>query len=122
MRDDNPAARALLAVLFRQLPDHEFVGQAVVAESQDAITQELARQGIDLCHARHRAMKRGIEAGHLRERGIEGLDRFDGRHLLRKVVGKVRNQLADPSHELGSDQQRLPIFDAAAHQPVSYSV
>jgi recombinational DNA repair protein (RecF pathway) len=82
-------------------------------------SQKSARQREALRHFRHRAMKRSVETGDLRQAGKVGSDRLNTSDLVRQMQRCERDQTSQFLNEHIGDPFRGRVIRAAMHQPVT---
>src|SRR5271163_3599909 len=93
MRENYPALRRAwieAAELFHQIG----IGEAVKAVALDTFGGVAARNRKQLRDVQHVAMKRGVEAGHLKQSGMALAQSLDQFNLAREVIGVVRGDFA----------------------------
>ena len=91
------------------------------AEANESFVGQLAGQAQAFAAPRQRAMKRGVEAGHLRPgRKTLGnaVDRGQG---LRKMVGGQRNDFVEIGPHTGVDAAGLAIIETAVDQAMPHA-
>jgi hypothetical protein len=85
----------------------------------DAVVVEPARQSVPVGELRMAAVKRGIEARHLREIGLSRGDRADASEIVRLMQRRQRTERLELGDRRGTDAHRRRELDAAMHHPVT---
>src|SRR5450432_2512012 len=85
----------------------------------DSLCRIAPRNGKYFCDARHGAVKRGVEAGHLRQLRMTLLERLDQRDLARQVLGVIRRNAAQFREQLRRDALRGGMLHAM-HDAMPY--
>lgn len=85
----------------------------------NALRGERARQREGARHGRHGAMERRIEAGHLRQVGLDQLQRPDRREIVRLMQRRQRNPFLKPCQHGGIDGKRRGKRHSAMHHPMA---
>ena len=81
-----------------------------------------ADQGIRLRQLGHVAVKRRVEAGHLRQARIVLLHGPNRLELVRQMLGRQADDLVQADEHLGRDHARLAIFHPAVHHAMADGV
>ena len=113
---------AALADVRRDLGQHArdvLVGQAVEAVAADALVVEPARQGEPVGELGMAAVESGIEAGHLRQVGLDRGDRADAGEIVRLMQWRQRTQRLQLGEHSRIDANRRGVVDPAMHHPVA---
>ena len=108
--------------LRRDLGQHArdvLVGQAVEAVAADAVVVEPARQGEPVGELGMAAVEGGIEAGDLRQLGLDRGDRADAGEIVRLMQRRQRAERLEPGEHRRIDAHRRRVVDAAMHHPVA---
>ena len=99
-----------LGDLRRDLGQHArdvLVGQAVEAVAADAVVVEPARQGEPVGELGMAAVEGGIEAGDLRQVGLDRGDRADAGEIVRLMQRRERTERLEPGEHRRID--RAPV-------------
>ena len=89
------------------------------AVAADAVVVEPARQGEPVGELGMAAVERGIEAGDLRQVGLDRGDRADAGEIVRLMQRRERAERLEPGEHRGIDAHRRRVVDAAVHHPVA---
>jgi hypothetical protein len=84
------------------------------------LRREGARQGQGALHGGLLRMEGGVEAGHLRQLGVQILHMGDGRQVVRLVQRRQRAQLLQGRSRGVVHLHRLAVVRAAVHHPVPH--
>src|SRR4029077_19168190 len=112
MGDDHAVVRDVRREL-RQFARDVFVGQPMEAVAAHAVLIELVWQSIAVGDLGMAAMKRGVEAGDLRQLWLSMPQRADGSEIVGRVKrGKRREGLKSLQHGI-ADEDRLAVIRPA---------
>ena len=100
--DDHPAAGDLGRDLGEAAGD-VLVAEAVEAVAADALVVERARQGVAVGVLGVAAVEGGVEAGDLRQVGVDRRDEADGGEVVRLVQRRQRLERGQPGEDVGVD-------------------
>ncbi len=103
----------------RQALGNILVGQAVEAVAPDAFGMELVRDRVVIGERIVIAMKRGIEAGDLRQRREILRQGFDRREIMRLMQRRQRYVALQPRHDGMIDQHRPGMIRPAMHDAMA---
>src|SRR5579883_2847213 len=84
----------------------------------DALVIEFTGDGIVVCECAVGAVKGGVKAGDLRQRGEARADRFYRREIEGLVQGRERNIAFETAQHVFADQNRPVVIRAAMDDPV----
>ena len=89
------------------------------AVAADAVVIEPAGQGEPVGELGMAAVEGGVEAGDLRQVGVERGDRTDPCEIVRLMQGRERAERLEIGEHPGIDAHRCCVMDAAMHHPVA---
>ena len=108
--------------LRRDLGQHArdvLIRQAVEAVTTDALVVEPPRQREPVGELRMTAVERGVEAGHLRQVGLDRGDRADAGEIVRLMQRRERTERLQLGEHRRTDAHRRHEVDTAMHHPVT---
>ena len=117
MGDDHPPLGDLRRGLRQGLGDI-FIGKAVKAVAPDALGVEAMRDGVMVRERVMVAMKRGVEAGDLRQRRKILQQRADRRQIVGLMQRRQRGEALEARHDGGVDQDRTGVVRPAMDDPM----
>src|ERR1700755_1503680 len=120
MRNDHPAlgdVRRDLRQAFRDV----LVGETMKSVAPHALGVKLMRNRIMVCDRIMRAVKRGVETGHLRKIWKIGQEGADRRQIIWLMQRGEADQPLQPGHDAMVDQNRPVINRATMNDAMSHS-
>ena len=118
MRQHDAPRSGLGARDARELLHQVGIRQPVKAVAAQALVGVAPRQRQQLRHARQIMMKRGVEAGDLRQSGEALRERFRELQFLRQVLGIERTQFLQRLNHRGVEPLRCAVLGSAVHDAV----
>jgi hypothetical protein len=115
MREDDAALRCRRVAEAREFFHQIGVGQTVETVALNSLGVVAARNRQQLGHARHGAVKRRVETGHLRQFRMTLAERLDQFNLARQMIRVVRADAMQFIQQFLGDQFGLGVLHAVDH-------